>query len=214
MAETHPPEAAANRSTREDWLALSLETLIQSGIGGVKVLVMARQLKVSRSSFYWFFKSPEDLHQAMLDTWLERNTHPILQSAQAPSATINQAILKVFGCWVNPGLFDPRLDIAVRLWARSDTKVRAVVTRADAQRLEALQQMFARYGYSHADALVRARVLYFTQIGQYTLEIDEDIETRLTRAHTFAQVYSGEPVDPGDYQDFSRLARALAGSAG
>lgn len=204
-AASPPPAALAMpRSTREDWLALAVRTLILHGIDRVKVLIMAGQLGVSRSSFYWFFKSTADLHRAMLDYWLERNTRPIIAAAEAPCDTINQSILTVFGCWISPDIFDPSLDVAVRLWARRDPGVRAVVTEADAQRLAALQRMFQRHGYPEPEALVRARVLYFAQIGQYTLEIEEHLDLRLARAQTFAEVYSGMPVDSADYAQIGR----------
>lgn len=211
--DTPPEDGAAGqgRSTRSDWLRLAVDTLVRHGIDRVRVQVMARQLNVSRSSFYWYFKTPEDLHAQMLDFWLEKNTGPIIQRAMAPCATINQSILNVFSCWISPEFFDPHLDVAVRLWARRDPKVRGVVASADRQRLQALQDMFVRHGYGDHEALVRARVLYFTQIGQYTLEIEEDLELRLERAATFAAVYSGQPVDPADYAAFAARARRVNG---
>lgn len=124
VATTEQPEAETQgRSTREDWLKLALETLIRDGIDRVKVQIMAKQLNVSRSSFYWFFKSPQDLNDQMLDYWLAKNTGPIIQRALRPAQTITEAILNVFECWANENLFDPRLDIAVRLWARRDPDV-------------------------------------------------------------------------------------------
>lgn len=197
VATTEQPEAEAQgRSTREDWLKLALETLIRDGIDRVKVQIMAKQLNVSRSSFYWFFKSPQDLNDQMLEHWLAKNTGPIIQRALRPAQTITEAILNVFECWANEDLFDPRLDIAVRLWARRDAAVLAVVTSADQQRLDALTGMFTRHGYPAEEALVRARVLYFTQVGQYTLDIREDMDVRFSRTRIFVQSFCGqEPTD-------------------
>lgn len=50
-------EAGGGRSTKEDWLNLAKETLIGEGIDQVKIQVMAKKLRVSRSSFYWFSKA-------------------------------------------------------------------------------------------------------------------------------------------------------------
>lgn len=203
-------EGAPGRSTREDWLRLAINTLIRDGIDRVKVQIMARQLKVSRSSFYWFFKSPQDLHNQMLDLWLTKNTGPIIQRALRPATTITEAILNVFECWVDEDLFDPRLDIAVRLWARRDPAVLGVVSGADQQRLDALTRMFARHGYEQGDALVRARVLYFTQIGQYTLDIREDLALRLTRTRAYVRAFSGTEPSEQEIARFETLAEAVA----
>ena len=198
------------RSTREDWLRLALDTLIRDGIDRVKIQIMAKQLNVSRSSFYWFFKSPQDLNDQMLDYWLTKNTGPIIQRALRAAQTITEAILNVFECWANEDLFDPRLDIAVRFWARRDPTVLAVVTSADQQRLEALTGMFTRHGYTPEEALVRARVLYFTQIGQYTLDLREDLALRLSRTRAYLQAFGAAEPTAKELARFEGLVIATA----
>lgn len=197
---------APGSSTQEDWLKLALDTLIRDGIDRVKIQIMAKQLNVSRSSFYWFFKNPQDLNNQMLDYWLAKNTGPIIQRALRPAQTITEAILNVFECWANENLFDPRLDIAVRLWARRDSAVLAVVTSADQQRLDALTGMFIRHGFSAEEALVRARVLYFTQVGQYTLDIKEGMLVRFSRTRAFVQSFCGQAPTDAEIERFRVLA--------
>ncbi len=199
---------AQGRSTREDWLTLAQQTLIRDGIDRVKVQVMARQLNVSRSSFYWFFKDPQDLYEQLLEQWLTKNTGPIIQRALRPAKTISEAILNVFECWVNETLFDPRLDVAVRLWARRAPDVLKVVTRADQQRLDALDGMFQRHGFSPDEALVRARVLYFTQIGQFTLDIREDIALRFSRTVPYVLAFCGQEPSPDELAQFEKVVRS------
>lgn len=200
-----PEVEAQGKSTREDWLKLALETLIRDGIDRVKVQIMAKQLGVSRSSFYWFFKSPQDLNDQMLEHWLAKNTGPIIQRALRPAQTISEAILNVFECWANEDLFDPRLDIAVRLWARRAPEVLSVVVSADQQRLDALTRMFTRHGYPAEEALVRARVLYFTQVGQYTLDIREDMSVRFSRARDFVRTFSGQNPTDAEVERFKSV---------
>lgn len=195
------------KSTKEDWLNLAIELLIRDGIDRVKVQVMARELAVARSSFYWFFDSPKDLHQKMLDVWLSKNTGPIIQRALRPATCISEAILNVFECWVDRRLFDPQLDVAVRLWARRSDDVLAIVESSDLQRVEALARMFDRYGFSSTEALTRARVLYFTQIGQYTLNVIEEDELRLSRARDYVVAFSGEEPAPALLESFAQKAR-------
>lgn len=208
MTELSPGETQQGRSSREDWLDLALRTLIRDGIDRVKIQIMARELGVSRSSFYWFFKSPQDLKTQMLEMWLAKNTGPIIGRALRPAESVSEAILNVFECWVNEDLFDPHLDIAVRLWARRDPAVLKVVTSADEQRLDAITRMFARHGFAPDDAIVRARMLYFTQIGQYTLDFTEDMPTRLQRLVSWLQAFGGEVPHPADIARFTAIAEA------
>ncbi|RWC49814.1 MAG: TetR/AcrR family transcriptional regulator [Mesorhizobium sp.] len=208
VTQSEAEATAQGRSTREDWLNLALRSLIKDGIDRVKIQIMSKRLNVSRSSFYWFFKSQQDLYDQMLDHWLAKNTGPIIQRALRPASTISEAILNVFECWVDEALFDPHLDIAVRLWGRRAPTVLKVVAGADQQRLDALTAMFRRYGFAEDDALVRARVLYFTQIGQYTLDIREDMPVRLSRTRAYLRSFSGQEPTEKELLRFEALVQA------
>ena len=186
--------AGAGKSTKLDWLNLAIEALVNEGIDQVKVQVMAKKLGVSRSSFYWFFDSIQDLQDQLLAHWLTRNTGPIIERAMRPAGTITKAICNVFECWVDPQLFDPNLDIAVRFWGRRDPRVRSIVEQADDQRVEALSKMYQRYGYDDKDAFIRARILYFTQIGHYALEVRETLAMRVAHIRAYLRGFSG--VEP------------------
>lgn len=195
------------RTTKEAWLDLAIDALIRDGIDRVKVQIIAKKLDVSRSSFYFFFKSTKDLHEQMLELWLKKNTGPIIERAMRPADTITRGILNVFECWVDASLFDPQLDIAVRFWARRSKTVKAVVAQADDQRVEALTKMFNRHAYQGEEALIRARVLYFTQIGHYTLEISENMMERFTHVESYVRVFSGRDATPEEMESFRRFAR-------
>ena len=187
-------DAREARLTRSDWLALAMRTLVAEGIDQVKVQSMARSLGVARSSFYWHFESREALLDAMLQEWLQKNTGPIIERAMRPAADINLALIAVSECWLHAELFDPALDVAVRLWARRSEAVRAVVLQADTMRIEALKTMFLRYAYEPRDALIRARTIYFTQIGQFTLEDIEPPALRFPHGADYIRIFTGVPL--------------------
>ena len=201
---------AGGRSTQSDWFNLALETLVSEGIDHVKVQVMAKRLGVSRSSFYWFFESIQDLQDQLLSHWLTRNTDPIIERAFRPAPNVVQAVCSVFECWVDIALFDPNLDAAIRYWGRRDQKVRAVVDQADTRRVDAVARMFMRYGYPEEEAFIRARVLYFTQIGHYTLEVKENPEVRMGHLRSYLLAFTGREPEPDDMASFKRLAGQVA----
>lgn len=201
---------SGGRSTPSDWLNLAIETLVNEGIEQVKIQVMSKKLGVARSSFYWFFESIQDLQNQLLAHWLTRNTEPIIERAQRPAPNVVQAVCNVFECWVDPVLFDPNLDAAVRYWGRRDPAVRAIVDQADSKRLEAVANMFVRYGYPQEEALIRARVLYFTQIGHYTLEVRENPEVRMSHLRSYLLTFTGHEPATEDTASFRRLADQVA----
>ncbi|PBB38005.1 TetR family transcriptional regulator [Mesorhizobium sp. WSM3879] len=198
--------------TREDWMKLALETLISEGVEAVRVLALGQKLNVSRSSFYWYFKSRQDLLDQLLDYWRNNNTRFILEQAGRPAASITEAVLNVFECWLDEKLFNPRLDFAVRAWSRQSAKVHGIVNEEDDARVDAIRAMFLRHGYADTEAFVRARVLYFTQIGYYSLEIVEPVSNRLSLTPAYLLTHTGKQPRQGEVEAFAEKVRVRTGS--
>lgn len=194
-------------TNREDWISTALTLLVDEGAAAVKVLTLANRMGCSRSNFYWFFKDREALLSELLAHWQRRNTAAIVERASRPAVRISQGILNIFDCWADAGLFDARLDFAIREWARRSVEVAAAVRRADAERLEAIMSLFLRFGVDRRQALVRARTLYFMQLGYYALEIDETADERIALLADYVFAFCGEMPDAGDMADF--IARNL-----
>ncbi len=184
------------RTTREDWVQVALDTLIADGVEQVKVLVLADKLDCARSSFYWYFRDRADLLDSLLDHWQATNTRAIVDGAGHPAETINSALGHLLGSWVGPGKFDTRLDFAVRDWARRSGSVRRALDISDATRIEAIFEMFLRFGYQRSEADVRARIVYFTQIGYDALDQRESWERRIERVRDYLYCHTG--VAPTD----------------
>ncbi len=90
------------------------QALLESGVDSVKILPLAKKLNLSRTSFYWFFKDREELLAALVSRWREKNTGSIVRQSQAYAETLAEAMLNVFDCWLDAGLFDNRFEFAVR----------------------------------------------------------------------------------------------------
>ena len=216
MASGAGPERSALlgnvKATRGDWLTGALRVLAIEGVGRVTVLNLSDRLGVSRSSFYWYFKNRDELFDALLARWEELNTRAIVTQAGAPAVSINEAVCNVFRCWIDPEIFSPRLDFAVREWARRSAKVRKALDRSDSDRTAAIKAMFERFGYRDEDALVRARVLYYTQIGYYALDIKEPMEARLKLTPHYLETFTGARPRDEDLASLRAYARAHAGA--
>jgi AcrR family transcriptional regulator len=195
--------------TREDWLGLASEVLIERGVSHVKVLTLANSLGVSRSSFYWYFRSREDLLDQLLERWEGQNTRAIIEHAARPAGNICRAVMHLFECFIDARQFDPRLDFAVREWARRSPKVRAHVDAADAARVNAIRDVFLRFGFEELEAFTRARIIYFMQIGYYALIENEPFETRFSLLQTYLVSFTSEEPDPAEMWEFLEVARQL-----
>ncbi|MEM7403842.1 MAG: TetR/AcrR family transcriptional regulator [Pseudomonadota bacterium] len=177
--------------TRQDWLNAALDTLIHDGVENVKVLTLARRLDVSRSSFYWYFKDRKDILDALLEYWHSTNTAALIRHAEMPAQTITEACCNVFRCFVTPGTFDNALDFTIRDWARRSAEVRHSLDNSVARRLNALQAMFERFDYEPVEALVRARTLYYMQIGYNDADLREPMDVRMSLHPHYVYAFTG-----------------------
>jgi AcrR family transcriptional regulator len=105
------------RGSRDAWLSVAKDILIDQGESAVTVQAMAKRLKLSRTSFYWFFQDRQDVMQALLDLWADTNTKPIQDASNAYAETMVEAVLNVTYTLISEVEYDPRFDAAIRGWA-------------------------------------------------------------------------------------------------
>ena len=195
--------------TREDWLNMARDTLVRGGVGQIKILTLADRMRVSRSSFYWYFKNRDDLLRALLDEWETRNIASIANQCALPASSISEAVCNFFRCFLDPSKFDSGMDFAVREWARRDEALRERVDTADNVRLSAVTGMFIARGFDPTEADARARILYFMQLGYHALDIREPIAERLARVGAYLKGFTGQDPDAEALATFLRDVDAL-----
>ncbi len=219
MSDTHLLSSVAERSQqtserkalqRLDWLRRALQLFVAEGIDAVRITRLADDLQVTRGSFYWHFDNREDLIDALVDFWHRKNT-PAITTAVDRTDSLEQGIFNFFELCIDAERFDPRLDLALREWARRSARIRERVDQADAERIEALRRFFATHDYAPTDALIRARVLYFSQIGFYALEVDESLEQRLAYTEAYFESFTGRRPEPDRCQAFKTHISATYG---
>jgi len=206
--------AAHTKATRADWLRAALDVFTSSGVEHVKVQPLAAQLGVGRASFYWYFTDRAALLDELQQVWAGTNTASILDRSAGPADTITAAVLGLFECWSDPSLFDPKLDTAMRYLARTDSQVAAVVTAADERRLEALTHIFQRHRFAAGEAQVRARIVYYNQVGYYALGIRETMQTRLGFVTDYLLALTGQLPSAAELRTFRRFLRNVASPHG
>lgn len=202
------------RGSREGWLEAAYDALIDSGVDAVKIMPLANHLKLSRTSFYWFFKDREELLSALADYWTTRTTEPLIAATKAYADTETEAMLNVLACFLTPGAFDDRLEFAVRSWALQDDAIMQRLQAADIKRLDTLTQLLMSWGHSQEDADVRARTIYLVQIGYISMQVREDTATRLTRIPGYVEIYTGKVPQPREMARFCANIGYDPGAAG
>ena len=190
----------------ETWVETARLILVEEGIAGVKVDRLAQRLGVTRGGFYHNFRDREDLLDALLRRWEEACRF-------LPEFPASRSLAKL-GAWfdcvadrlIEEDGYDHDFDMAVREWARSDQRAAWAVERSDRQRMGVLQRFFDALGYSKDEALMRARIFYYLQIGYYAIGVRESIAVRKRNANLYIDLLCGHEV-------MERVRSAIRGEA-
>lgn len=191
------------------WLEAAFALLLESGSDAISVQALAKRMKTSRTVFYRLFADRDEVLQALLRRWEEKNTPALLACAGRYAGGIVEAVLNVHDCWFDGALFDSDLENAIRSWSQGNPQVFQVVTRHDEIRLQALAELFQRHGYPDLEADVRARTLYLMQLGYLSTHPQESAELRLHRVAHYVSVFTGRPCDKENLERFISRHKAL-----
>lgn len=190
------------RGSPEVWFQAAIEILLESGVDAVKISTLAKRLNISRTSFYWFFADREELLSSLVDAWKEKNTGSIVQQSEAYADSLAEATLNVFDCWLDESLFDSKFEFAIRSWSLQSKDIQEEVQQADSIRLDALRQMFSRFGFHDQKADVHARTIYLVQIGYISMQTKEPLAERMVRVPEYVKTFTGEYPKQNELERF------------
>jgi AcrR family transcriptional regulator len=183
---------------RAGWLEVARDSLIENGIDSVKIEPLAARLAISRSSFYWHFKNRRDLLDALLKHWKDVNDNALRDAVERqesnvadPQEVARERLQHLADLFIYEEGFSSRFDLAIREWARKDAAVAEEVARIDSERIALFQKIFLDIGHSKIDSLIRAKILYFHQLGYYLVGIKESASVRQRVAPRYLEILSG-----------------------
>jgi AcrR family transcriptional regulator len=176
---------------RSNWILAARAALTSDGINAVNVLPLATRLGVTRGGFYWHFRDRADLLDALLADWEANNTAAFERVVEQGGHNGRAEFEAFVDVWVAERDYDPGWDAAVRQWALQSVKVARVVKRVDEHRIALLRRVFLDLGYEDPDALVRARITYFHQVGYYTLGLGESAAERRRLLPVYIRILMG-----------------------
>jgi AcrR family transcriptional regulator len=178
---------------RQDWIEAGLALLGESGVEAVRVEPLAKRMQVTKGSFYWHFKDRNDLLDAILTQWVEIDTNSIIERVDRLDLEPKMKLLRLFELAIaddgmTPELADGSVENAIRAWATIDPKIAAVLQQVDLQRLEYTKNIFLEIGFSEPEALARARLAYYSLVGEFTIGIRANQSDRLAEIRLQHQI--------------------------
>jgi len=130
---------------RGDWIRAAFARLAQNGIESVRVELLARDLGVSKGSFYWHFRDRDELCASMLDQWEEE------ESAWLAAAAADERSAAARWAELVEHLTDPahsRREAALRDWARREERAAARTRMVESRRRAFIAEVLRDVGFT------------------------------------------------------------------
>ena len=161
--------AVAVDRTAADWLKAAARRLVAGGSEAVAVEPLAREMGVTKGSFYWHFRDRPALLEALIEDWESRATAPLLARLKRLGGGPADRLAALMATVAAEG--GGSLEPAMRAWAKSDPKAAAALGRVDAVRLAYIAGEFRSLGFAASAAWTRARLFYLHLLGEHALAL-------------------------------------------
>ncbi len=153
----------SKKKSRPDWTRAGLRRLAASGIEAVRIEPLAKELGVTKGSFYWHFRDRGELLTAMLEEFAAVATEGVID--QAEQAGFDAAARLERLTKVATRGFDAKLELALREWSRNDPAAGKVLDKIDRRRLGYLRELLQAVGFEALEAETRAFLFYSSLLG-------------------------------------------------
>jgi AcrR family transcriptional regulator len=147
------------RLKQKDWLRAARLALRRGGPDAVRVERLARDLNVTKGSFYWHFKDRDELLEALLREW-EDETSMLLGNALA-SSNVREAVVSLLDEVQRRVILSEQggcpSDAAIFAWASMSPEVAVRVNRIEQRRIDMLTRLTGRPD--------RSELFYYAYLG-------------------------------------------------
>jgi AcrR family transcriptional regulator len=175
------------------WIKAGFAELAKTGVEGVRVEVLAKNLGVTKGGFYRRFKDRAALLAGMLAEWSAGRIAAIEQQASLDGETARdrlQSLIRLYSERMNTEAI--AIELAIRQWARTDEAAAEAVASVDAARLKNVAQLYRATGLEAEDADARAFLFYCFVFGQSLLFLERGMRKRSALIAKSAETLLGE----------------------
>ncbi len=128
---------------------------------------IAKQLEVTKGSFYWHFSSLDAYLEGLSDHWEQSHTQEAIACVERMGG---DAQTKLRHWFMGAAASDLVLDRAMRSWSLVHAKAEEVQKRVDQKRTDYLVALLRAAGRSKNEASTLGRWSYWAFVGYSTLE--------------------------------------------
>ena len=140
--------------SKDAWLKPPLKTIGEVGVANIQIESLAKDLNVTKGSFYWHFKGRDALLNDALSYWYETATRIIGRAANRSFSDPIDRLRYFFSL-----AFNQRYDVpggpverALQEWARVSEAASKTTQRVDQERIRLIADAYIELGKSEVDA--------------------------------------------------------------
>jgi AcrR family transcriptional regulator len=176
------------------WIEAGIKEIARSGVGGVRVEVLAKNLGVTKGGFYRRFSDRAALLDGILRSWSAGRIAAIEQQTSLDGATARdrlRTLIRLYSERMNTeGM---AVELAIRQWARSDEGAANAVVGVDAARLKNVGLLYRATGLSAEEADAQAFLFYCFIFGQSLLFLERGPRKRAQLIARSAETLLDDP---------------------
>ena len=164
----------AHRYTRTEWLAKALDLLARKRGAKPHIETLCRELKVTRGSFYWHFRSRAEFVRALVDYWDWAFTQSVVEQHRGVQGSPEDRLFSLMNLLREGRL--GRYDAAIRSWATQERGLAERIASVDESRLAYLRSIFKEMGFRGGELEMRTRLFVVFH------SMEPALQSRLTEA--------------------------------
>jgi AcrR family transcriptional regulator len=183
---------ASQRLSRNDWINAAMNVLSTGGIDMVRVDNLAKELKITRGSFYYHFESRQDLLKGILDRWRLKATEAVIADLKKKSLSSKEQLVELMLLPLkgDKSFEAASIEISLRAWARRDDMARAAVDEVDRYRIAFIEQLFVDLAHPAEQANDLAYLVYSYMIATSLLHPNDSLNNQNARAKRLSDFLS------------------------
>jgi AcrR family transcriptional regulator len=131
---------------RDDWLRAARLGLLRGGVEAVRVEKLARDLGVTKGSFYWHFQDRDELLELLLREWESELPEMLAQAVRGSREENFHTLVRMLeqrAMLSEQGLVPS--DAAIFAWASVDPEVARRVNKAEEEKIQLLMDLVGRH---------------------------------------------------------------------
>ncbi|QDZ00343.2 TetR/AcrR family transcriptional regulator [Nitratireductor mangrovi] len=192
-----PRGAAASRLTEREWIDAAFRHIAKANFDDIRVEELAREMGVTKGSFYWHFRNRQHLVERVLEHWMDRATIQVTRWARSEEEGGLERLERLLSLPANtpPDKRGAEIELAVRSWARREKLAADTVRKVDEVRADFFRELMADLGLDGEEAAKRAAIAQSFMLGEALLQTGRTKAERLATVRACAEMIAA-PARP------------------